>query len=281
MYNVSTAWRVWRSEGKMEKRAVVYGWAMLIVTLLFSSHASAEVTMPATAGIEGTKWQLVEVSNEPVSPMAGEKRPYILLDSAQKKATGFAGCNNFFSSYEIDGVALKFGPVGSTRMSCPDLQLSLETAFLNALDQTSGWEIKDDVLLFLDGDDVLARFTKEDYSEITGTVWQWVQTLYNDDRKAVPADPKNYTIQFREDGTLNVKADCNQKGGTYATSAEEKRFSIEITHSTMAACPEGSLEDEFVRALSAAAIYFIKDGDLYIDQKYDSGTIRFSRQQGK
>jgi hypothetical protein len=49
----------------------------------------------------------------------------------------------------------------------------------------------------------------------------------------------------------------------------------------MAACPEGSLEDEFVRGLSAAAIYFIKDGDLYIDLKYDTGTMRFSKQQGE
>lgn len=265
----------------MEKRAVVVGWAMLIVTLLFSCHGSADVTLPATDNIEDTKWQLIEVSGAPVSPLAGEKRPHILLDSSQKKATGFAGCNNFFGSYEIDGAALKFGPIGSTRMSCLDLQLSLETEFLNALDQTSGWEIKDDMLLFLDGGDVLARFTKEDNSEITGTVWQWVQTRYNDDRKAVPAEPKSYTVEFREDGTLNVKADCNQKGGTYSTFEEEKRLSIEITHATMAACPEGSLEDEFVRALSAAAIYFIKDGDLYIDQKYDTGTIRLSKQRGK
>jgi len=82
---------------------------------------------------------------------------------------------------------------------------------------------------------------------ITGTVWHWVHTLYNDDRKAVPADPQNYTVQFLEDGTLNVKADCNMKGGTWSASPGEKRLSIEITHSTMAACPEGSLEEEFVR----------------------------------
>jgi len=42
-------------------------------------------------------------------------------------------------------------------------------------------------------------------------------------------------------------------------------------------CPAGSLEDEFVRGLSGAATYFIKDGDLYIDLKYDSGTMRFSK----
>ena len=67
------------------------------------------------------------------------------------------------------------------------------------------------------------------------------------------------------------------KGGTY--SAEQKRLSIEITHSTKAACPQGSLEDEFVGGLSAAAIYFIKEGDLFIDLKYDTGTMRFSKQK--
>ena len=44
----------------------------------------------------------------------------------------------------------------------------------------------------------------------------------------------------------------------------------------MAACPEDSLEDELVRGLTAAAIYFIKDNDLYIDLIYDTGTMRFS-----
>ena len=88
-------------------------------------------------------------------------------------------------------------------------------------------------------------------------------------------------MQFKHDGKVNVKADCNQKGGTYSVSAGEKTISIEITHSTMAFCPEGSLEDEFVKGLSAAAIYFIKDGYLFIDLKHDSGTIQFSEQQEK
>ena len=67
------------------------------------------------------------------------------------------------------------------------------------------------------------------------------------------------------------------KGGTY--SAEEKRFSIEITQSTMAASPESHLKDEVVRRLSVAAIYFIKDKELHIDLKYDGGTMQFSEQK--
>jgi len=421
---------------EMMKRTVVIVCAMLLITLAASciKRETGNIS-PAVFHIEGPEWRLVEVSGTPVSPLAGEKQPHIIFDPAQKQVTGFAGCNNFFGSYELNGSSLKFGPVGSTRMACPDLQMSLETEVFIALDKTRSWDIRDGVLLLLDDSEVLARFIihsrddvaadlesmtflsswfqsghvtlshgeyrepaapgsaseivvklsdkrvfgliegketgavvlvtstagtgtfydlallakestgwvntdvvllgdrvkvhslsiedneivldmtthgpsdpmccptidvkkrfsvqgnrlvpaagdkpEQNIQKITGTVWQWVQTLYSDDRKAVPAEPKNYTVEFREDGTLSVKADCNMKGGTYSVSAEEKRLSIEITHSTMAACPEGSLEDEFVRGLSGAAIYFMKDGDLYIDLKYDSGTMRFSRHEGQ
>ncbi len=125
----------------------------------------------------------------------------------------------------------------------------------------------------------VAESNKEEDSRIIGTVWQWVQTLYNNDSKNVPAKPENYTIQFLEDGKINVKADCNLKGGVYSTDG--KRISIEITHSTMAACEEGSLEEPFVRDLTGGFIFFFKDGDLYIDLKYDTGTMKFSGKKRK
>lgn len=109
---------------------------------------------------------------------------------------------------------------------------------------------------------------------LSGTRWQWVQTLYNNDNKLVPSNPENYTIQFQEGGLVGVKADCNVKGGQF--TADGSQLSITITHSTMAACEPGSLENEFVRDLEASAIFFFREGELYIDLKYDSGTMRFS-----
>jgi heat shock protein HslJ len=264
--------------GEIMKRMLVIGWTLLFLTLLVSCMKKDRYNIGlAATGIEGYQWQLLEVGGIPVSPLAGDRRPFLKFNAEKKQAVGFAGCNNFFGGYELDGSSLKFGPVGSTRMFCPDLKMSLETEVFKALDMTRAWEISDGVLVLLHDTEVLARLTtgcgEKNNAEVTGTVWQWKHTLYNDDRKVVPADPKNYTVQFRKDGTLNVKADCNQKGGTY--SVEEKRLSIEITQSTMAACPEDSLDDEFVRGLTAAAIYFINDGDLYIDLIYDTGTMRF------
>jgi heat shock protein HslJ len=113
---------------------------------------------------------------------------------------------------------------------------------------------------------------KGDPWPVVGTDWQWVHTLYNDGEKHIPPDPNKYTLRFLDGGALNVRADCNRKGGRYTIRGN--RLWIEITHSTRAACEEGSLEDQFVRDLSAGATYFLKDGDLYIGLKYDSGTMK-------
>jgi heat shock protein HslJ len=111
--------------------------------------------------------------------------------------------------------------------------------------------------------------------EITGVVWKWQQTRYNNDTQNVPSDPSLYTIEFKSDGKLNIRADCNRAGGTY--SMEGKSIRIEQTHSTMAMCPPGSLDQDFNKDLSAAAIYFFQDDFLYLDLKYDSGTMKFAR----
>jgi len=258
-----------------------FAFGAICIAMLLVSCVKQATPLPGSeaAGIEGIQWYLTEVGGSPVSTMAGEKQPHMLLDPAENQASGFAGCNHFFGSYELDGSSLTFGPMGATRMACPDLETGLEASVFEALENTRKWEKGKGELLLLDGDAVLARFSQEKYIHLVGPVWQWTQTLYNDDSRVKPTDPENYTVQFLKDGTISVKADCNQKGGMYSIPRGEKSISIEITHSTMAACPEGSLEGEFVKGLSAAAIYFIRNGDLYIDLNYDTGTMQFSRQE--
>ncbi len=399
--------------------------SILIGALLVKLNSNA---LSASCGPEGIEWILLEAGGAPVHQLADDRQPYILFDPVQKRATGFSGCNNLFSSYELEGASLKFGPIGATRKFCEGVSGEVETRFMKALEKTRSWEITDGLLMLRDNTGVLARLTRlrnelpgpdlesmtflstwfpsgkvalskgryrepaapgsaseiivtlsdkrafgvingrdvgavviftsaggtgtfydlalltkgaegwvnrdisflgdrvnlhaveikddqilvsmtthrpsdpmccptlevkkhfavqedllvsltenrmEAESQITGTVWQWLRTFYNNDSKNVPTKPQNYTIQFLEDGTVNVKADCNLKGGTY--SLEGKGIAIAITHSTMAVCEEGSLEEQFVRDLMAGALFFLKDGYLYIDLKYDTGTMKFSK----
>jgi heat shock protein HslJ len=110
---------------------------------------------------------------------------------------------------------------------------------------------------------------------ITGIEWRWQQTLLGNGQSAVPDDPGRYTIAFQPDGTLYIRADCNRVGGNY--TIKNSSLMIETTHSTRAMCPPDSLDQTFLKHLNAAAIYFMREGHLYIDLKYDTGTMKFSK----
>ncbi len=46
---------------------------------------------------------------------------------------GHGGCNRFFGDYRFVESTLKIGPLGSTRMACPEPGNSFEISFLDAL----------------------------------------------------------------------------------------------------------------------------------------------------
>lgn len=112
-------------------------------------------------------------------------------------------------------------------------------------------------------------------TEIGGIVWKWQRTVYNNDTQAEPRDPAQYTILLMPEGHLSVRLDCNAGGGRYVLDGST--LSLEVTHATAAACPPGSLAKKFMKDLAAARIAFMRDGELYLDLMYDTGTMRFAR----
>ena len=112
--------------------------------------------------------------------------------------------------------------------------------------------------------------------DLVGPIWRWDQTLMNNGDLFTPETPDNYTVQFLEDGSVSIQADCNQAGGTY--TVDSSSITIEPGPTTLVLCPPGSLGDQFVNNLIAAAIYFFEGQTLYIDLQFDSGTMRFTAQ---
>jgi heat shock protein HslJ len=108
---------------------------------------------------------------------------------------------------------------------------------------------------------------------LTDTVWELQQIQYNNDTLLEPESPENYTIQFFEDGTIAVQADCNFVRGTYDEAGTDF---ITLGPSTLAACPPDSMDDEFRMGLADAALYFFEDGNLYMDLPADAGTMMFA-----
>ena len=95
----------------------------------------------------------------------------------------------------------------------------------------------------------LSRATATPSNTITDIVWQWTSvTNRTTGETTTVTDPQNYTITFRADGTLSGKADCNSFTGTYSQAGG---FTITLGATTMAACAEGSLDQQYLELLGA------------------------------
>lgn len=213
--------------------------------------------------VKGSKTMAVILATD-----TGGSGKFYDLALISKEREGWANTDSVFlgDRVQIHSLAIK----GNTIVLLMKTHASKDPMCCPTLEKVKSFTVKENKLV-----SVADERSADKTSEIVGTVWHWVQTLYSDDKKVVSAAPKAYTVQFMKDGLLNVRADCNLKGGIY--SIKGNQLSINITHSTMAACPEGSLEGQFVRGLTAGTSYFLKEGYLYIGLKFDTGTMKFER----
>jgi len=111
---------------------------------------------------------------------------------------------------------------------------------------------------------------------LTGKTWQLtaITEVVPAFQGVVPAaDQANYTIEFKSDGNFQAKADCNQVSGQYVTTSTGG-MTITPGPSTLVACPEGSMGDQYVAGLGNAASYAIANSQLTITLK-DGGTLVF------
>ena len=106
---------------------------------------------------------------------------------------------------------------------------------------------------------------------LTTNSWQWVGFTSPVEQFKLD-QPGNYLVTFQEDGTVAIKADCNNVGGSY--TADDSSLEIKLGPMTTAACPPDSRGEQFVKLLGSAAKYFFVDGKLFIDLMADGGTMR-------
>jgi len=102
-------------------------------------------------------------------------------------------------------------------------------------------------------------------SELAENQSKWLlQTIHFDDGRdlRVP-DPSKYTARFNPDGTASFRVDCNSCFASYAVDGNT--LSIGLMACTLALCPEGSLSDEYVGALSRARSFHRQETVLRIE----------------
>ena len=112
-------------------------------------------------------------------------------------------------------------------------------------------------------------------TEIQGPTWQWeaFQDTAGLNDVSVP-NPENYTLTLNEDGTASIQADCNQVIWTYELNESPLIFDT-TGPSTLAMCPEGSLDQLFLERLGNTVTYVLQDGKLYLNLFADAGNLVF------
>jgi heat shock protein HslJ len=98
---------------------------------------------------------------------------------------------------------------------------------------------------------VTASVPTQTANPILGINWQWVSVTdkTTGQTTTVPA-PAQYTIVFTADGFVNGLADCNSFTGTYS---QANGMTIQISTMTRAACPEDSLDQQYIQLLENIA----------------------------
>ena len=111
---------------------------------------------------------------------------------------------------------------------------------------------------------------------VANITWQWVDLVEKAPAsQSVVPDPQNYTITFKDDGKVDIKADCNNVSGTYKW--DKQGLKIELGPSTQAACGEQSLDQQFLDLLSQVVTGGLDGDRLYLETAGGAQRMGFNK----
>ncbi len=106
--------------------------------------------------------------------------------------------------------------------------------------------------------------------------WTWQESRFNGGSTTVPQDPSQFTLQFDADaGSFSSTTDCNNVMGNIMTGDGSLEFSSMAM--TKMACPDGTLEQEYVDTLDVVNGYEIYSEDelTVLSLKQENGEMIF------
>jgi heat shock protein HslJ len=244
------------------------------LALVSAAPAFAQEGTPQAANDLTTfVWELTELQTGPNSSATPDDPAHYTISFNDDGTVGIvADCNVGSGSYTIDGdkIAIEMGPM--TLVACPEGSLSDQ--WIKDLAQAATFSLNDagELVLNLPADAGFIRLAPS----LTGVVWEWALFQSMDDTTVTPDDPSRYTIEFLNDGTLAIGADCNRGRGTYTRDGSS--IEMTVTALTRAFCGEQSLSDDFLRYIESANTLVFQDGQLHLALPMDSGILSLTPQ---
>ena len=141
------------------------------------------------------------------------------------------------------------------------LTLALAAALLLAACQTSGSKTKNP--------------NPDMPKGVANITWQWSDLVEQAPAsQSVVPNPENYTITFKDDGTVDIKADCNQVSGTYKWGQDLK---IELGPTTQAMCSEDSLGPQYLDLLAQVVTGGLDGDRLFLETAGGAQRMGFNK----
>jgi len=112
-------------------------------------------------------------------------------------------------------------------------------------------------------------------AQLVNIVWKWADmTETAPAHQSVNPQPDNYTITFLTDGTVNIKADCNNVGGTYTLTSTS--LTIKTGPSTLAFCGDQSQDTIYLAALAKVNAGSVQGNRLILQFANGGGQMGFN-----
>lgn len=240
---------------------------------------------PGEVPLTGTTWRLVSWGNpeDPTAVEVGTSVTAVFNPESDNTGTvsGNATCNNYSTSYTLDGSNISFGLVAGNMMICP-VGADQEAAFMAALGTAQTYEIAGSNL-FITFDGGVLWFSALNLP-LENVLWQAVMI----GAEPVPAEVEITAIfepgETTEAGTVGGSTGCNNYNTAYTVSQDisTNPATNYLTLSspmavTMAMCPDEALtqlEQTYLASLETASGYAIFGDQLVVQTA--NGDVQFA-----
>ena len=223
-------------------------------------------------------WLLVAFGDAANPAVVEEGTVVTSLFSSDGTLSGSGGCNNYSSTYTLDGDQITVSsPIASTMMFC-EKGSDQESAFLAALQSAYRIAFTDEGRLEVFYNSTSSVEQKLVYvpgeTPLVDTVWV-LQAMGAPDNPTPIQSGTIITAIFASEGTLSGTASCNNYSAGYTIDGSQ--IKIEQPISTMMACTQGmEQEAAYLEALTGAESYQIIGVTLEISYGGGAGVLRYT-----
>lgn len=214
----------------------------------------------AAPDLNGRTFLSVGVTDGGVArPLVADTRIRLNFQDGQIGAS--AGCNMMGGTYSIADGKLTFHGGGMTEMGCDPARHAQDDWVSGFLGSQPAITISGHDLVLTSGTTtikLLDREVAEPDQPLVGPTWTLTSIIGGDAVSSVP-NGVMATIQFNDDGNVQIHPGCNTGGGSYVVEADEIVFGDLFT--TKMACMEPAMgvENAFLAVLSGNAVMFTID----------------------